>query len=207
VDKIPISLPVVVEGKYDKIKLSSVIDATILTTEGFGIFNNQEKRALLRALSKNGIILLTDSDGAGGVIRSHLQSFLPPDKIYQLYIPQIAGKEKRKKSPSKAGTLGVEGMDAAVLRELFQTFAARREVRQAQREAVTKADFFADGLTGKPGSAERRRALCTRLSLPGDMTPTALLAAVNLLLDRAEYREAVACLFRDKAEGTVQNKG
>lgn len=125
-DKIPISLPVVVEGKYDQIKLASIIDATILTTEGFGIFNNKEKRALLRALSKNGIILLTDSDGAGGMIRSHLQSFLPPDKIYHLYIPQIAGKEKRKKSPSKAGTLGVEGMDAALLREMFQKFADPR---------------------------------------------------------------------------------
>ena len=204
-DKIPISLPVVVEGKYDQIKLASIIDATILTTEGFGIFNNKEKRALLRALSKNGIILLTDSDGAGGMIRSHLQSFLPPDKIYHLYIPQISGKEKRKKSPSKAGTLGVEGMDAALLREMFQKFADRGEMRHGRRGIITKADFFADGLTGRQGSADKRNALCARLSLPRDMTPTALLAAVNLLLDREEYRAEVESLSVDKAKGTVQN--
>lgn len=193
-DKIPISIPVVVEGKYDQIKLSSVIDATILTTEGFGVFNNREKRALLRALSKNGIIILTDSDGAGGVIRSHIQSFVEPDKIYNLYIPQIAGKEKRKKSPSKAGTLGVEGMDAALLRDLFEKFADRHAVLQKKQDPITKADFFADGLTGKEGSTERRNLLCSALSLPQDMTPKALLAALNLLMSREEYQAAVANL-------------
>lgn len=193
-DKIPISIPVVVEGKYDQIKLTSVIDATILTTEGFGVFNNREKRALLRTLSKNGIIILTDSDGAGGMIRSHIQSFVQPDKIYNLYIPQIAGKEKRKKSPSKAGTLGVEGMDAALLRELFEKFADRHAVLQKQRDPITKADFFADGLTGKEGSTARRNMLCSALSLPQDMTPKALLAAINLLMSREEYQAAVANL-------------
>lgn len=193
-DKIPISLPVVVEGKYDQIKLSSVIDATILTTQGFGIFNNREKRALLRALSKNGIILLTDSDGAGSMIRSHLQSFLPPDKIYHLYIPQIAGKEKRKKAPSKAGTLGVEGMEPELLRQLFQKFANRHAATDKKSRPVTKADFFADGLTGREGSTVLRNALCARLSLPTDMTPTALLAAVNMLLDYPEYKEHMAAI-------------
>ncbi len=193
-DKIPISIPVVVEGKYDQIKLTSVIDATILTTEGFGVFNNREKRALLRTLSKNGIIILTDSDGAGGMIRSHIQSFVQPDKIYNLYIPQIAGKEKRKKSPSKAGTLGVEGMDAALLRELFEKFADRHAVLQKKRDPITTADFFADGLTGKEGSTARRNMLCSALSLPQDMTPKALLAAINLLMSREEYQAAVANL-------------
>ncbi len=193
-DKIPISLPVVVEGKYDQIKLSSVIDATILTTQGFGIFNNREKRALLRALSKNGIILLTDSDGAGSMIRSHIQSFIPPDKIYHLYIPQIAGKEKRKKVPSKAGTLGVEGMEPEILRQLFQKFADRHAATGKKTQPITKADFFTDGLTGKEGSAALRNALCARLCLPADMTPTALLAAVNMLLDRPEYQEQMAAL-------------
>lgn len=193
-DKIPISIPVVVEGKYDQIKLSSVIDATILTTEGFGVFNNREKRALLRTLSQNGIIILTDSDGAGGVIRSHIQSFVQPDKIYNLYIPQIAGKEKRKKSPSKAGTLGVEGMDAALLRELFEKFADRHAVLQKKRDAITKADFYADGLTGTEGSTARRNLLCSALSLPSDMTPKALLAALNLLMSREEYQTVVADL-------------
>ncbi len=192
-DKIPISLPVVVEGKYDQIKLSSVIDATILTTQGFGIFNNREKRALLRALSKNGIILLTDSDGAGSMIRSHIQSFIPPDKIYHLYIPQITGKEKRKKTPSKAGTLGVEGMEPELLRQLFQKFADRHAADK-KSPPITKADFFADGLTGREGSAALRNALCARLSLPADMTPTALLAAVNMLLDHREYQEHMAAL-------------
>lgn len=193
-DKIPISIPVVVEGKYDQIKLSSVIDATILTTEGFGVFNNREKRALLRTLSQNGIIILTDSDGAGGVIRSHIQSFVPPDKIYNLYIPQIAGKEKRKKSPSKAGMLGVEGMDAGLLRKLFEKFADRHAVLQKKRDPITKADFFADGLTGKEGSAVRRNMLCSALSLPQNMTPKALLAAINLLMSREEYQATVANL-------------
>lgn len=187
-------MPVVVEGKYDRIKLSSVIDATILTTEGFGVFNNREKRVLLRTLSKNGIIILTDSDGAGGLIRSHIQSIVEPDKIYHLYIPQIAGKEKRKKNPSKAGTLGVEGMDAALLREMFAKFADRHAVLQKTRDPITKADFFADGLTGKEKSGVRRNLLCSQLSLPRDMTPTALLAAVNLLMNREEYQAAVALL-------------
>ena len=190
-DKIPISIPVVVEGKYDQIKLSSVINATILTTEGFGVFNNREKRALLRTLSKNGIIILTDSDGAGGVIRSHIQSFVEPDKIYNLYIPQIAGKEKRKKSPSKAGTLGVEGMDAALLRELFIKFTDRHVALQKKRDPITKADFYADGFTGTEGSTARRNLLCSALSLPRDMTPKALLAAINLLMSREEYQTTV----------------
>ena len=193
-DKIPISLPVAVEGKYDQIRLSSVIDATILTTQGFGIFNNREKRALLQALSKNGIILLTDSDGAGSMIRSHIQSFIPPDKIYHLYIPQIEGKEKRKKTPSKAGTLGVEGMEPELLRQLFQTFADRHAMKEKKPRSITKADFFADGLTGREGSAVLRNALCARLSLPADMTPTALLAAVNMLLDYPEYQENMAAI-------------
>ncbi len=193
-DRIPISLPVVVEGKYDQIKLSSVIDATILTTQGFGVFNNREKRALLRALSKNGIIILTDSDGAGKMIRSHIQSFIPPNKIYHLYIPQIAGKEKRKKAPSKAGTLGVEGMDPALLRQIFEKFISRHGILNRNAAPITKADFFADGLTGREGSAAMRNTLCARLCLPKDMTPTALLAAVNMLLDRTEYQAQIASI-------------
>lgn len=193
-DKIPISIPVVVEGKYDRIELSSIIDATILTTDGFAVFNNREKRALLRTLSKNGIIILTDSDGAGGLIRSHIQSITEPDKIYNLYIPQIAGKEKRKKTPSKAGTLGVEGMDTALLREMFEKFADRHAALEKPRDPITKADFFMDGLTGKEGSTARRNQLCMQLSLPQNMTPTALLAALNLLMSREEYQAAIARL-------------
>ena len=119
-EKIKISLPVIVEGKYDKIKLSSIIDARIITTGGFGIFNSEEKKTLIKRLCENGVILLCDSDGAGKVIRSYIKSFLPPEKVINLYIPKIEGKEKRKREGSKEGTLGVEGINADILRDLFK---------------------------------------------------------------------------------------
>ena len=119
-DKIKLSLPVIVEGKYDKIKLLSVADATVITTDGFGVFNNTEKRAVIRRLSENGVILLCDSDGAGKLIRSHLSGIIPPDKIYQLYVPQIKGKEKRKQKASAEGFLGVEGISSDILRERIE---------------------------------------------------------------------------------------
>ena len=119
--RIKIDRPVIVEGKYDKIKLQSVIDATIITTDGFGIFNRKEKLMLIRRLAAgSGVIVLTDSDGAGKVIRKYISSALPKEKVVHIYIPEIPGKEKRKQTPSKAGTLGVEGIEQnAALQKLF----------------------------------------------------------------------------------------
>ena len=119
-ERIKLSVPVIVEGRYDKAKLSEFLDANIICTDGFGIFNKKEKLALIKRLSENGVVVLTDSDGAGGVIRSHIMSAIPKDKIYNLYIPKIEGKEKRKNAPSKEGTLGVEGMNSDLLYSMFE---------------------------------------------------------------------------------------
>ena len=188
-EKLHIPYPVIVEGKYDKIRLSGVIDGVILTTAGFGVFNHKEKLALIRKLAEpGGVIVLTDSDGAGKVIRSHITSALPKEKVHHLYIPQIPGKERRKSAPSKEGTLGVEGMDDGLLRDLFAPFAADSPVTIA-RGGITKADLFALSLTGSDGAAARRDRLCTRLGLPVGMTPNALLDAVNILYDKDSFTE------------------
>lgn len=186
-EKLRIALPVVVEGKYDKIKLDSVIDATVLTTGGFGIFNSAEKKALIRRLCKDGVILLCDSDGAGKVIRGYLKGILPPERVYDLYIPKIAGKERRKRVGSKEGTLGVEGMDADLLRALFAPYAADS---LPARTPITKADFYAFGLSGGANAAALRDALAAHFDLPGGMTANALIAALALLCSREEFETA-----------------
>ena len=158
--KLRVDIPIAVEGKYDKIKLCSIIDANIVTTNGFGIFSSAEKTALIRRIAEpRGIIVLTDSDGAGLVIRNYFKSILPKDKLIHLYTPEIAGKERRKRAPSKAGFLGVEGMEAEMLRKLFKPFAVNSEnsdEKFTNKQQVMKADFFADGLSGGEGSVERR---------------------------------------------------
>ena len=204
-EKLKIDLPIAVEGKYDKIKLASIVDANIITTGGFGIFSSDEKKLLIRRLAEpRGIIILTDSDGAGLVIRNYFRSILPSDKLIHLYIPQISGREKRKRQPSKAGILGVEGIDAGMLRRLLEPFAVGgdRDVDEASantdsvnadstRREVTKTDFYSDRLSGSESSALRRAALCHLLGLPDNMSANALLAAVNLLCDYDTYRELV----------------
>lgn len=188
-ERIKIPYPVVVEGKYDKIKLASVIDANIITTGGFGIFNRREKLSLIKRLAeRGGIVILTDSDGAGGVIRSFIQSAVPKEKIYNLYIPRIEGKERRKSAPSKDGSLGVEGMSDEVLCDLFADFAHRMGFDGATSGdygRITKADMMELGLTG-PDSASARDALAQKLSLPPKMTPNAMLGALNILVTREE---------------------
>ena len=190
-DKLHIPYPVIVEGKYDKIRLSNVIDGVILTTAGFGVFNHKEKLALIRKLSEpGGVIVLTDSDGAGKVIRSHITSALPKEKVHHLYIPQIKGKEKRKSAPSKEGTLGVEGMSDSLLRDLFAPFAADSPV-PIRRGGITKADLYALSLTGVDGATENRNRIAVLLGLPKDMTPGAFLDAINILYDKDSYTELV----------------
>lgn len=190
-EKLKILYPVVVEGRYDELRLQTVMDGQIVRTDGFGIFSKKEKMVLLRRLSeKTPLILLTDSDGAGKLIRSHLTSCIPPDRLIQLYIPRIPGKEKRKVEPSAEGMLGVEGMEAELLRNLFAPYAgASTPVRRGE---IEKADFYAAGLTGKPDSKTRRDKFAESLGLPAGLTPNALLRAVQVLCTREEFEAAVA---------------
>ena len=191
---ITLDRPVIVEGKYDKQKLSSILDATIITTNGFRIFNDREKRAMIRRLAeKNGIFVLTDADGAGFMIRNLLRGCVPTDKITHIYIPAVAGKERRKAAPSKEGLLGVEGIDEATLTALFAPFAVGADAPAAKNH-VTKADFFAAGLSGGQESAARRDRLAKMLRLPPHMSANALLEAVNLLYSAEEYTAALAAL-------------
>ncbi|MBP3436815.1 MAG: DUF4093 domain-containing protein [Clostridia bacterium] len=192
-ERLSVALPVVVEGKYDKITLSSVIDAHILQTDGFRLFNNKEKAALFRRLAeKKGIIVLTDSDGGGRQIRAFLSEILPKEKVFHLYIPKQKGKEKRKEKASKAGLLGVEGMEAALLRELFLPFSEDGEWQRPQGVKIDKKDFYAFGLAGRENSAQKRARLARALSFPEDMTANALLAALNLLYTKEEILQILA---------------
>lgn len=193
-EKLKIPYPIVVEGKYDKIRLSNIVDGQIVTTDGFGLFRKEEKRALLRRLAAaSPIIVLTDSDGGGTVIRSHLTGMIPKDRLIQLYIPQIKGKERRKTAPSAAGTLGVEGMEDALLYDLLAPYAADAAdpLTRAKENPLSKVDFFRDGLSGGANSAARRDELALRVGLPAGMTANALLEALRLLLTYEEYLELV----------------
>ena len=195
-DKIRLRIPVIVEGKYDKARLAQIVDGVIVTTDGFGIFRRQEKLALIRRLGQNGVILLCDSDGAGKVIRGHLKSALPPEKVYDLYTPQIRGKEKRKAHASKEGFLGVEGVDNSILSDLFARFAALHpDLAEDEnnsvppRKPLTKADLYSLGLTGTPDASASRADLCLKLGFPPDMTPNALLSALQLLYSFEEIQK------------------
>ena len=188
-EKLKIPYPIVVEGRYDKATLHALVEGHILCTDGFGIFKKAEKTALLRRLADiSPIIVLTDSDGAGQVIRNHLNAVLPKDRLIHLYTPQVPGKEKRKSAPSKEGFLGVEGQAADTLRALLAPFAAECGCR---RGGITKLDLYNLGLSGKDGSAENRRALCEKLCLPRDLTAPALLDALNMLYDRETFMNQV----------------
>lgn len=185
---------IVVEGRYDKNTLSQVVDTVILETAGFGVFKNQELVALLRRLAEErGLIVLTDSDGAGFLIRSHLKSALPADRVKHAYIPDVYGKERRKRAPGKEGKLGVEGMSPAVLEEVLRragaTFLEGPVRGSAPKEAITKADLYLLGLSGGPDAARRRSALLKRLDLPEHMSANALLPVLNALYDRGTFFE------------------
>lgn len=187
-ERLNVPYPVIVEGRYDKLRLESVIDACIYTTDGFGIFRRSEKTMLFRALAKKSpLIILTDSDGAGKLIRSHLTSVLPADRLVQLYIPRIAGTEKRKQHPSAEGTMGVEGMERELLFRLFAPYSVAGSAEARAENPLSKADLYADGLTGAEDSRCRRDALARMLELPEGMTPNALLAALKLLCTYEEY--------------------
>ena len=185
---------IVVEGRYDKNTLSQVVDTLILETSGFGIFKDPEQMALLRrAAEKRGLIVLTDSDGAGFVIRSRIKGAIPQEHVKHAYIPDVYGKEKRKKRGGKEGKLGVEGMPPQVLEQVLRragaTFWEEEPPEKESAPPLTKADLFAAGLTGGPDSAARRLALLKELSLPEHMSANALLAVLNGCYSRQEARK------------------
>ncbi len=185
---------IVVEGRYDKNALSQVVDATVITLGGFSVFNDKEKLAFLRRLAeKQGLIVLTDSDGAGFVIRNYLKGALPKELVKQAYIPDVHGKERRKRTPGKEGKLGVEGMKPDVLLAALEragaTFLDREMETAPVGEAITKADLFALGLTGGLDSVSRRQALLKKLDLPEHLTANGMLEALNLLYGRETFLE------------------
>ncbi len=184
---------ILVEGRYDKNTLSQIVDAPIFETSGFGIFKNKEQMAFLRRVAeRQGLIVFTDSDGAGFVIRNHIKSAIPGKYLLHAYIPDIPGKERRKAAPGKEGKLGVEGMTPEIILKALRDCGATMDgTAQEPRKAITKQDFMELGLSGGPGSSERRKALLKKLKLPEHMSSNAMLQAVNLLYSPEEF-EALA---------------
>lgn len=186
--KLNIPYPIIVEGKYDRLRVLCVCNATVLTTDGFGIFKKNEKLALFRTLGeKSPVIVLTDSDGAGKLIRSHICSAIPKDRLIQLYIPQIKGTEKRKSAPSAEGTLGVEGMETELLYKLLLPFEDDVASARLKENPLSKTDFYIDGLTGAQNSSDKRDSFAEAIGLPAGMTADALLAAIKILFSYDEY--------------------
>lgn len=174
---------IVVEGRYDKNTLSQIVEAPILETSGFGIFKDKEQMALLRRVAqRRGLIVFTDSDGAGFVIRNHIKSAIPGKFLKHAYIPDIPGKEKRKSAPGKEGKLGVEGISPEILLDALRKAGATIEGEEASSvRSITKQDLMALGLSGGPDASARRLALLKKLNLPAHMSANAMLQALNLL--------------------------
>lgn len=194
-----ISKPIIVEGKYDREKILSIARANVITTDGFGIFKKSEKTALVRRLAaKSGVIVLTDSDGAGLVIRNYIKSILPSSQIINIYTPQVEGKEKRKAEPSKEGFLGVEGTDPEWLKSVLSPFS---DDGYSPAAYVTKTDFYLWGLSGGKDSAAKRASLAKTLGLPADLSCSALIGAINLLVPQADFSAVVQKLIPEGQNG------
>ena len=181
---------IVVEGRYDKNALSQVVDAVIIETSGFGIFNDAEKRKLLQTMAEaRGLIVLTDSDGAGFVIRNYIKGCVDPKLVKHAYIPDIYGKERRKSAPSREGKLGVEGMKPQVLLDALIRAGATFDDEENKKTAprISKADMYARGLSGREGSAEKRARLIKQLCLPERLTADGLLDVLNATMSREEF--------------------
>lgn len=200
-EKLKISRAVVVEGRYDKSKLCSIIDGVVIVTNGFRIYKDQETRRLIKLYAqKQGLIVLTDSDAAGRQIRGYIKSILPKElheNIVSLHIPQIKGKERRKTSPSAEGTLGVEGIDADILRQLLAPFSVGAE--DIERGGVTGADMYELGLSGGSNSSALRELLAQELGMPKGLSANALLDLINSLYSKEE--------FLRKAESILSSQG
>ena len=189
---IKLDRPVIVEGKYDIIKLNTVIDGIIIKTDGFGIFKDKEKQKLIRRLAaEKGIIILTDSDSAGFLIRNFIKSTLPEDKITHVYIPDIKGKEKRKAHLSKEGKLGVEGIDENIIKECFRKADVFCEETNKNRRLITPLDFYEHGLSGRENSKENRKALLKKLDLPERMSSSSMIKILNSFITFEEFEKTV----------------
>ena len=190
---------VIVEGKYDKIRLSNIIEGLIITTEGFGIFRNKEKQALIRHLADTrGILVFTDSDGAGFVIRNFLKGSVPKNKIYHAYIPDIKGKEKRKTAPSREGLLGVEGISDEILIKAIQGSGAHCDMvdkKLHSNSEITKADLYFNGLSGNDNSQSKRLELQKYLDLPSNLTSNSLIGVLNCIMTKDEFEKICHQLF------------
>lgn len=187
---------IVVEGRYDKNTLSQIVDAPILETSGFGIFKDKAQMALLRRVAeRRGLIVFTDSDGAGFIIRNHIKSAIPGKYLKHAYIPDIPGKEKRKSAPGKEGKLGVEGISPEILLDALRKSGATIEGEEASpARSITKQDLMALGLSGGPDASARRLALLKKLNLPEHMSANAMLQALNLLYTPEELETLMESL-------------
>ncbi len=198
---IKIKEAIICEGKYDKIRLSGIFDTVIITTDGFRIFKDPEKKALIRLLAeRQGLVLLTDSDGAGQMIRKYLEKLVPKDRIKNLYLPEIRGKEKRKTTPSAAGLLGVEGTDNEIILEAAKRAGILSEITEAPKRKISKTDLFNLGLSGGEGSQEKRKSLLSYLKLPNVLTANSLLDVLNSLYSYDEFVSEVEKWNRGSAQ-------
>lgn len=181
---------IIVEGRYDKITLENVVDALIIPTNGFGIFSDKEKCALIRTLAKRqGIIVMTDSDKAGSVIRSYLKNIVGDGEIINVYLPQLKGKERRKQRSSKEGLLGLEGMSADTIEQALSRFNITGEMVLCKRDKITKTQLFCYGLSGGENSAKKRESLLHYLGLPEYLSANKLLDIINTLYEKQEFEE------------------
>lgn len=213
-EKLKIPYPIVVEGKYDVMKLRRICDGLIIKTDGFGIFKRGELASLIRTLAAaTPIIVLTDSDGGGRVIRSHVSALIPRDRLIQLYTPRIEGKEKRKPEPSREGYLGVEGMTDELLYGLLLPLSENSDCNDSNSDAaarferisknpLSKTDLYIDGLTGARDSSKKRDELAEKLGLPCGMSSNALLAALRVITTYEEYLRLVG---RGSGKATVDD--
>ncbi|MBQ8209929.1 MAG: DUF4093 domain-containing protein [Clostridia bacterium] len=185
---------IIVEGKYDKIRLSGFIDAVIIETDGFRIFSNEEKKALIRRIAKtNGIIVMTDSDAAGFKIRNHIRNIAADGEVINVYIPDVFGKEKRKAEPSKEGKLGVEGLSEEIITSAMEKAGVyHTQSDNTHKRQVTATDLFEDGLTGTDNAKERKYKLLSVLGLPSRMSNSQLLKLINTFMSYEDYKRAVA---------------
>ena len=192
---IKIKQAVIVEGKYDKIKVSNILDTLIIETDGFGIFKDKNKQKLIRRLAETrGILILTDSDSAGFTIRSFLNGIVPQEQLVNVYIPDIFGKEKRKSAPSKEGKLGVEGVKSDVIIDALKKAGVEFDVgteKQINTHPVTKTDLFLDGLSGGKGSAEKRARFLKQLDLPEHLSSNSMLKLINSFMDFDDYKREI----------------
>ena len=184
---------ILVEGRYDKNTLSQIVDAPIFETNGFGIFKDKQQMALLRQVAqRRGLIVFTDPDGAGFVIRNHIKAAIPGKFLKHAYVPDILGKERRKAAPGKEGKLGVEGMRPEIILEALRSAGATMDGESAAvRPSITKQDLMALGLSGGPDASAKRLALLKKLNLPEHMSANAMLSALNLLYSLDELEEIV----------------